>query len=94
MRYLTKKGKPKAFRERCSNLDLKKEGHNLERSKRKTNPQPLIDEKERTITGGKKKAKLLTKCLVTFYLLVIPVVVGPQPYSNITKGYKRRHLVN
>ena len=82
VRYLTKKGKTKAFRERCSNLDLKKEGHkawgflqNLEGSKRKTNPQPLIDEKERTITGGKKKAKLLNKM-----------------FSNITKGYRRRHL--
>ena len=82
VRYLTKKGKQKAFKETCSNLDLKKQGHkawgllnNLEGSKRKVNPQPLIDEKENTITGGKKKAKLLNKM-----------------FSNITKGYKRKHL--
>ena len=82
VRYLTKKGKVKAFKEKCSQLDLKKEGHkawgflnNLEGSKRKSNPQPLTDERGYTVTGGMKKAKLLNKM-----------------FSNITKGYKRKRL--
>ena len=81
VRYLTKKGKSKAFKAACSDLDLKKQGHkawgllsNLEGSKRKENPQPLKDEKENIITG-KKKAKLLNKM-----------------FSSITKGYKRKQL--
>ena len=82
VKYLTKKGKTNAFKEKCSQLDMKKEGHkawgflnNLEGSKRKTNPQPLIDERGQTVTGGMKKAKLLNKM-----------------FSNITKGYKRKRL--
>jgi len=57
---------------------LKKEGHkawgflnNLERSYRKSNPQPLLVTNDRgyTVTGGMKKAKLFKKM-----------------FSNITKG--------
>ena len=68
VRFLSKKCKSTAFRETCSNIDLKKDGHkawrlvnNLEGSKRKTNPQPLNDNFDNLVTSGKCKAKLLNK---------------------------------
>ena len=67
---LTARSKSTAFRETCSNIDLKKDGHkawrlvnNLEGSKRKTNPQPLNSSFDNLVTSGTYKAKLLTKRL-------------------------------
>ena len=69
VRYLTRTGKRRTWRDTCAKLDLNRQGHqawkllqNLEGSKRKENPKPFIDEGQK-VTSGEKKATILNSFL-------------------------------
>ena len=69
VRYLTRTGRRKKWHDTCEKLDLSRDGHkawkllqNLEGSKRKENPKPLIHDGQK-VTSAKKKADIFNNFL-------------------------------